>query len=173
VVGGSLCIALLSPDRSDVPALPGGVLIGVWDVVVPPGFSFSTVDLKVRYDHSMAADLGLSESELVILRYSGGAWTDITSGRDAVTNVLMADELTELSTFAVGVAPPVCRGDTNCDWQVDFDDINPFVIAIVSGIYCDGTGANADVNGDGRADFDDIVPFTILLTQNPLPILCP
>ncbi len=67
----------------------------------------------------------------------------------------------------------VCRGDANCDGLIDFGDINPFVAALLSGTYCDGTGANADVNGNGSVGFDDINPFVALLTTNPLPIVCP
>jgi len=70
------------------------------------------------------------------------------------------------------VDPAICRGDCNCDGVVDFADINPFVSALVNGLYCDGTGCNADINGDCTVDFGDINPFVALLTDNPLPISC-
>ncbi len=69
--------------------------------------------------------------------------------------------------------PIACSGDANCDGQIDFGDINAFVAALVDGIYCDGSGANADVNENGSVGFEDINPFVALLTQNPLPIPCP
>jgi len=81
------------------------------------------------------------------------------------------DASSAVITFSVG--PSACHGDTNCDDRVDFADITPFVDAIVTAIYCDGTGANADVNGNGSIGFDDITPFVDLLTKNPLPISCP
>jgi hypothetical protein len=59
-------------------------------------------------------------------------------------------------------------GDMNCDGLVNFDDINPFVLAL-----SDPTGyqqqyptcniLNGDCNSDGAVDFDDINPFVALL----------
>jgi len=68
-----------------------------------------------------------------------------------------------------------CVGDANCDGVVSFADINPFVTALLSHIYCDGTGFNDDVSVDTptHVGFEDINPFVALLTQNPLPITCP
>ncbi len=60
-------------------------------------------------------------------------------------------------------------GDLNCDEQVNFGDINPFVLALTNpGAYaasypgCDIL--NGDINGDGSVDFSDINPFVALLT---------
>ena len=71
---------------------------------------------------------------------------------------------------AAGVAPSHPRGDTNCDYLVDFDDINPFVLALVSEAaytarYPDCPYLTADCNHDGAVDFDDISPFVALLTR--------
>jgi hypothetical protein len=76
-------------------------------------------------------------------------------------------------TFTVQIGPVICRGDTNCDNQIDFFDVNSFVDALVKEIYCDGTGDNADINGDGTPDFFDINPFVEMLTDNTLPLPCP
>ncbi len=89
------------------------------------------------------------------------------------------DDATSLDDNGNGIpdecesAPEPCRGDANCDGQIDFGDINGFVAALVDTIYCDGTGDNADVNASGDVDFADINPFVALLTENPLPITCP
>jgi glucose/arabinose dehydrogenase/plastocyanin len=65
-----------------------------------------------------------------------------------------------------------CAGDTDCDGDIDFDDITPFVTSIGD----DGTAwtaqyvaangelppcdfLNADMDNDGDVDFDDISPF--------------
>jgi hypothetical protein len=61
------------------------------------------------------------------------------------------------------------RGDMNCDGYVDFDDINPFVLALVSKAqyearYPGCPWLNADCNCDGHVDFDDINPFVLALT---------
>ncbi len=66
-----------------------------------------------------------------------------------------------------------CVGDTNCNGVIGFDDINPFVDALLSATYCDGTGFNADISINGSVGFEDINPFVDLLTQNPVPITCP
>lgn len=58
-------------------------------------------------------------------------------------------------------------GDLNCDGEVDFGDINPFILALTSwGGYqqhypnCDIM--LADINGDGFVTFADINPFVAL-----------
>jgi hypothetical protein len=64
---------------------------------------------------------------------------------------------------------PVILGDLNCDGIVDFDDINPFVLAISDPVayaaaYPDCDILAGDCNGDGYVDFDDINPFVVLLS---------
>lgn len=73
---------------------------------------------------------------------------------------------------------PYCRGDLNGDGQVDFLDINPFVLRLSNpeGYHerfpC-VPPENADINGNGVVGFDDINPFVACLSSNPLPIPCP
>ncbi|HSW44304.1 MAG TPA: hypothetical protein VLM89_01905 [Phycisphaerae bacterium] len=62
----------------------------------------------------------------------------------------------------------------NCDGRVDFDDINPFVLALTGespyGVQfpnCDWP--NADANRDGGIDFDDINPFVACLIAGERP----
>ena len=60
------------------------------------------------------------------------------------------------------------RGDLNCDGVVNFDDINPFVLALSDpagyhAAFPDCDIMNGDINGDGRVDFEDINPFVALL----------
>jgi subtilisin family serine protease len=59
-------------------------------------------------------------------------------------------------------------GDLNCDEVVNFDDINPFVLALSSPDvyatqYPDCPFENRDINADGLFDFSDINPFVTLL----------
>jgi len=59
-------------------------------------------------------------------------------------------------------------GDLDCDGDVDFDDINPFVLALSGEAayyaeYPDCNWHNADCDEDGDVDFDDINPFVALL----------
>ena len=59
-------------------------------------------------------------------------------------------------------------GDANCDGLLDFGDIDPFVMALVSpsdyaAAHADCDVLLADVNGDGAVNFGDIDPFVALL----------
>ncbi len=59
-------------------------------------------------------------------------------------------------------------GDLDCDGDVDFDDIEPFVLALsdaaaYEAAYPGCPLPNADADGDGDVDFDDINPFVALL----------
>jgi parallel beta-helix repeat protein len=77
--------------------------------------------------------------------------------------------ITQFTTL-LDLGPPRSPGDVNCDGRVDFDDINPFVLALTGadGYYseypeCDWL--NGDCNEDGSVDFDDINAFVALLAQ--------
>ncbi len=68
------------------------------------------------------------------------------------------------ASFTFTVTPPgVCRGDCNCDGQINFADIDPFVAVLAGGTPC--SFENCDVNGDGNINFNDIDPFVALLSQ--------
>jgi len=77
----------------------------------------------------------------------------------------------------------ICAGDLNCDGQIDFGDINPFVLALSNWAawqaqYPDCPPKNADINGDGQYGgpngFGDINPFVALLASGGgQPIPCP
>ena len=61
------------------------------------------------------------------------------------------------------------RGDLNCDGVINFDDINPFVLALSDPAGYQATYPNCDINtgdinGDGHVNFDDINPFVTLLS---------
>jgi hypothetical protein len=76
--------------------------------------------------------------------------------------------------FWVGatLAPTACIGDLNCDGQIDFADINPFVTYLSNNATWQAEFAgcnplNGDINGDGtygQASFGDINPFVALMT---------
>jgi hypothetical protein len=60
--------------------------------------------------------------------------------------------------------------DLNCDGEVNFDDIDPFVLALTGqeaydAAYPECDWLLADCNGDGDVDFDDIDAFVGLLAQ--------
>jgi hypothetical protein len=73
----------------------------------------------------------------------------------------------EMAAGVLGV-PTQIVGDANCDGAVDFDDIDPFVLALSSPAsyalqHPDCERLQADCDQDGDVDFDDIDPFVGLL----------
>ena len=72
-------------------------------------------------------------------------------------------------TWVARMQLPPRTGDMNCDGAVNFDDINPFVLALsdpagYAAAYPSCNILNGDINGDGLVNFDDINPFVALLT---------
>ena len=65
-----------------------------------------------------------------------------------------------ITAINVGDDVEVLRGDANCDNEVNFADIAPF-IAFLSG---DDFKPEADVDGNGEINFADIAPFIALLS---------
>jgi len=76
----------------------------------------------------------------------------------------------DVSLTALECSSPWPDGDMNCDGQVGFADINPFILAITDPIIWQATYegcplANGDINNDGVFNFGDINPFIALLTS--------
>ena len=109
-----------------------------------------------------------------------GAVTDLGNG--TFSAALTAGTQTGVDRFVVtvndGVRPVILipepeltyleLGDLNCDGLLDFDDINPFVLALGDpagylAAYPDCNALYADCNADGAVDFDDINAFVALL----------
>ncbi len=87
----------------------------------------------------------------------GGTWTPMTHPYPDSN-----------STSGAAWIPGPVPGDLNCDGQVDFDDIDPFVLALSGAAgynaqYVDCYWRNADCNLDGNVDFDDIDAFVGLI----------
>lgn len=102
---------------------------------------------------------------------------------DTLTLPVSAGELYWLQIGDYGVSPgggetlvalraaPARPGDVNCDAQVDFGDINAFVLLLANrpaweAAYAGCPPANGDINADGAADFGDINPFVMLLVEH-------
>jgi hypothetical protein len=90
-----------------------------------------------------------------------GGWVGASFAADTTYGVALAGV-----RFGAALLQP---GDLNCNGVVDFEDINPFVIAITSqasyqAAYPDCNWLNGDCNGDGYVDFDDINGFIVLLS---------
>jgi hypothetical protein len=69
--------------------------------------------------------------------------------------------------LSVAVSTTVVPGDMNCDGQVSFADINPFVLALTDPVAWQAmypcSILNGDINEDGLVNFRDINPFVALL----------
>jgi hypothetical protein len=68
----------------------------------------------------------------------------------------------------------ICPGDLNCDGEVGFGDINPFVLrlsnpAAYTAAYPDCPNENGDINGDTEVGFGDINPFVSLMSSGQGP----
>jgi len=128
-----------------------------------------------------------------VARWDGKAWYPLTTGVNNTVRafaVFDADgagserpglypggEFTTAGGTAVGkiarwscvASPTVLVGDMNCDGTVDFKDINPFVIYMVTysvwqSAYPGCDPQNGDINQDGSyPSFADINPFVILM----------
>ncbi|MEW6250348.1 MAG: M64 family metallopeptidase [Planctomycetota bacterium] len=78
-----------------------------------------------------------------------------------------AQWLTERRTWNVHVV--IYPGDLDCNRLIDFNDINPFVLALTDpqayqAHYPSCPLQNGDVNGDGQVNFGDVNPFVALLS---------
>ncbi len=131
-----------------------------------------------------------------IAKWNGTAWSSLGRGLFTQYDTYHAVTPTALAAFQLGGAPalyvagnfdvagtkgagglavwacPVTTtpGDLDCNGYVDFDDINPFVLAIsdpaaYAAAYPDCNFMNGDCNSDGLVDFDDINPFVVLLSK--------
>lgn len=107
---GDLRIALYSPLRSDIPALPDGHrFIGIWSFDGSELGEIDAVDLQVRYDDAMASALALEEEVLKLWQYSGGEWqriNDDTFSRNTLDHILTGRASGEMTWFAVSAPEP-------------------------------------------------------------------
>jgi thiol-disulfide isomerase/thioredoxin len=70
--------------------------------------------------------------------------------------------------------PPFEKGDMNCDGEINFDDVDPFVIAITSQStylenYPDCNWMLGDIDGDGDVTFNDVDGFVDCLVNGGCP----
>ncbi len=101
-----------------------------------------------------------------------------------VTNVFLGTTQVEIPPFGLvtvtirrvrvagtvwAAAIDLTPGDLNCDGAVNFDDIDPFVLALTGQAAYETAFPNCrwhhgDINRDGAVNFDDIDPFVALLS---------
>jgi len=102
VTGGNVGISLLAADNTEADEIEGNV-IGIWKI---DGSSFDfgsgNVDLNIKYDATLAATLGITESDLKLYHQVNGSWVDVTSGVDTTNKFITANDVDSFSLFAVG-----------------------------------------------------------------------
>jgi hypothetical protein len=101
---------------------------------------------------------GNIEENMYIRPYCMGAMVDVR----LYDRTLSPNEIAQLALHFL-------LGDMNCDGVVDFDDINPFVLALsnpsaYSAAYPNCDYYNGDCDGDGHVTFSDINCFVALLS---------
>jgi len=99
----------------------------------------------------------------------GGGWINNPSNACACHEAHSWDVSSESSEVGFRVARSVIMGDMDSDFDVDFDDIREFVVALNNPVaYEDAFGVppafSGDMDGDGDHDFDDIAGFASILT---------
>jgi hypothetical protein len=87
---------------------------------------------------------------------------------DAGSGSIIEAALDDFAIAVVDCTPPAATGDMNCDGVVNFDDIDPFVLALsdpnaYQTSYPNCNLLNGDCNHDGAVNFDDIDAFVALL----------
>lgn len=122
----------------------------------------------------------------ISVRASDGSWAHYTTANSPLTHWqvsaphfdfqghLWASAMSEGVVQLLIGAPPPLPGDLNCDGDVGFGDINPFVLYVTSSsawvaAYPDCPPENGDIDGDGQHacngyPFDDINAFVALLS---------
>ena len=155
----------------------GGPLTGAAVEVIPGGdpvFNFNQTDYNVTigfvgsssnwgtggtltFDNLFLTGVKLSDADAftVTVTFANELATWGNSGTLTVDNLLLAE---------------AAQGDLNCDGEVNLDDVEPFVLALIDPVaYQTGIGAGcfisrADVNLDTFVDGLDVEKFTELLT---------
>lgn len=155
-----------------------------WAIGVPQGYTpgAQATPFEIRFEVDLGASAGRVREYFQAQLDRGRVIVAITSLRESVmfqgsTNfpsLYMKEGVAggppgaAAARLEIVLAPSLLRGDTNCDGNIDFFDIDPFVLALFDPAayavaFPNCTLASADVNDDGSVDFFDIDPFVDVL----------
>lgn len=142
-LNGLINTAGASPDTTG-----GNISITAVKVVLDPGFDTETTQGVVTI---RAGETGGGFTEADLFMDNAG------SGETAIFDVAHTS------------TPPLTVGDMDCDGDVDFDDIDDFVLGLndpeeYENQFGVPPSAKGDTDGDGDQDFDDITNFVNILT---------
>ncbi len=103
-------LSLLAPDRSDAPAIPAadGAPLALWSIDTGGDGPVSSVNLAVRYDDNLVAELGGDESavRLYTLADAGDAWQPVVDAASVdVADHIVSGSASDVAYFAVTVPP--------------------------------------------------------------------
>lgn len=173
--GGGVRIIEVGDAMRPAHLLPNAMEIGSWvEFIKTPGSTFNVGGPSVRVDilevDGYSGRLGfqgfLNES-LLTSDDSLTGWFEFLDAPDTIP--AGAVYTVDLQVTAFQFADLI--GDMDWDDDVDFDDINPFVLGLTDPIaYENQFGVSpevkGDIDGDGDQDLGDIGPFKELLAQN-------
>jgi hypothetical protein len=119
--------------------------------------------LLICASSTLLAEVGWGDSPVITIDVApevvGAAWTE-SDGFD-LDATLVRRACADSNVFGTA-------GDMNCDGAINFDDIDPFVLALTGqaayeAAYPNCNWLNADTDGDGTVTFDDIDGFVAVL----------
>ncbi len=152
--------------------IAGSVRFIDWHAAIPAGFGTRRMTLEL----SVSGPAGPFRSVATAVPNNGRYQYTVPRGLPSSDNCYVRYTLdtqpavAALTPGAFRIINPVALhpGDLNCDGRVNFDDINPFVLALSDpggyGQQYPGCNIlNGDCNGDGEVNFDDINPFVALI----------
>ena len=112
VYGGVVptALSLLSPDRADAPTVPAadGAPIGIWEID-PATTPLAAVDLVIRYDDHLVAELGGNEADVELWTMASPAtgWQGVDDASFSLDlpDHIVSGSATDVTYFAVTVPP--------------------------------------------------------------------
>ncbi len=129
------------------------------DVALTPGQIVDAITWNITFDTISWNH----QNNIRIIAWAQVPTDDGHNGQGELWNAAM------MSWPFASLPPLFLHGDMNCDGDVDFFDIDPFVLALSDpagyvAIYPECHLLNGDCNGDGALTFDDIDCFIALLS---------
>lgn len=152
------------PESKAYPALfkgKGGVILVALDDDGPGLQAFDLDGNEIKLEH---LDNGSGEAPWDTGDCSNALQIESVTSDPKTGRIMLVQQSDFLDCGKVYVLTPVKKGDMNCDGSVDFDDIDPFVLALTSPAEYQAAYPNCDIlNGDfdegGDVNFDDIDAF--------------
>jgi hypothetical protein len=149
---------------ADIPGLQGTYIFGDYG---GPEFAGAKI-WSFEFDGSQISNFQDRTTELTPTE---GRLTLVSSfGEDARGELYVTDLGGDV--FKIVPDPPL-MGDLDCDGDIDFDDVDAWVLGMNNPVAYEATFGvpptlKGDMDGDGNFDFDDIVPFVEVLLADPV-----